>query len=88
MRDADINNDPEYVKVYSLPLCFAKIFRNCSYLEYATHGKLPDPPVNGYQAGRGDIGDVCCPCIMPELEGDNDEGDYDAEAFSVAEVEG
>jgi hypothetical protein len=81
VKDADVNNDPEYVEVYSLPLFFAKIFRNCSYLEYAAHGKMPAPPVNGYQAGRGDIGDMCCPCLMAPREdilaADNDEEDYD-----------
>jgi nucleobase transporter 1/2 len=81
VKDADVNNDPEYVEVYSLPLCLARTFRNCSYLEYTAHGKMPAPPVNGYQAGRGDIGDMCCPCIMPPREdilaADNDEEDYD-----------
>jgi nucleobase transporter 1/2 len=80
VRDADVNNDPEYVQVYSLPFCFAKMFRNCSYLEYAAQGKMPAPPVHGYQAGRGDICDMCCPCIMPPTEdilaADNDEEDY------------
>ncbi len=29
VKFVDVNNDPEYVQVYSLPLCFAKLFRNC-----------------------------------------------------------
>lgn len=49
VRDVDVNNDPEYVRVYSLPLFLAKLFHNCDYLEYASIGKLPDPPLNGYQ---------------------------------------
>lgn len=52
VRSADINNDPEYVKVYSLPLALAKIFRNCNYLEYASLGRLPPTPKNGYQVRK------------------------------------
>jgi len=74
---ADINNDPEYVQVYSLPLFFAKIFRNCGYLEYTSRGKMPDPPENGvYQASRGDLGDLCCPCLFrgePDDENNDNE---------------
>jgi nucleobase transporter 1/2 len=60
VRDADVNNDPEYVKVYSLPLFFAKLFKNCGYLEYVSRGRMPNPPANGYQPGHGDIGELCC----------------------------
>jgi len=68
---ADVNNDPEYVEVYSLPLFFAKTFRNCAYLEYTSRGKMPNPPENGvYQPSRGDLGDLCCPCLF---RGDLDE---------------
>ncbi|KAL7554156.1 hypothetical protein ACHAWF_017557 [Thalassiosira exigua] len=62
--EADVNNDDEYVKVYSLPLCLARVFKNCTYLEYTSRGKMPPPPVNGYQHGSGDLGDLCCPCIF------------------------
>ena len=72
---ADVNNDPEYVEVYSLPLFFAKTFRNCAYLEYTSRGKMPNPPENGvYQASRGDLGDLCCPCLF---RGDPDEENDD-----------
>jgi len=65
---ADINNDPEYVAVYSLPICFAKMFRNCGYLEYTSRGEMPAPPANGFQGSRGDIGDLCCPCFFRDNE--------------------
>lgn len=54
VRGADVNNDPEYVKVYSLPLFLAKLFGNCSYLEFVSLGHLPNPPKEGYEPGRGD----------------------------------
>ena len=80
--EADINNDPEYIRVYSLPLFFAKIFRNCSYLEYTSRGKLPDPPANGkYQASKGDVGELCCPCFEGNDSDENDENnDADVES--------
>jgi len=46
---ADVNNDPEYVRVYSLPLFLARVFRNCSYLEFACLGRMPPQPKNGYK---------------------------------------
>jgi solute carrier family 23 (nucleobase transporter), member 1 len=76
VRDADVNNDPEYIAVYSLPLVFARLFRNCGYLEYASRGAFPPEPLNGYQSGRGDLGDLCCPCFMttrPDHAGDADD---------------
>jgi nucleobase transporter 1/2 len=70
----DVNNDPEYVQVYSLPLCFARTFRNCDYLEYIALGRMPAPPAKGYKPGRGDIGDLCCPCLKtPPQEEDEEE---------------
>jgi hypothetical protein len=54
----------EYVKAYSLPLCFAKMLGNMSYLEYGARGSFPEPPAAGYKAGKGDIGELCCPCIF------------------------
>jgi len=63
VREARTNDDPEYVRVYSLPMCLAKVFRNCIYLEYASQGRIPDPPAGGYRPGTGDIGELCCPCI-------------------------
>ena len=71
---ADVNNDPEYVKAYSLPLCFAKLFRNCSYLEYGGRGEFPDPPVDGYRSGRGDVGELFCPCMFPRVGTLEEEG--------------
>ena len=69
----DVNNDPEYVEVYSLPVGLAKIFRNCAYLEYPALGRMPDPPVNGFVSSGGDLGDLCCPSLFgrnraPEVE--------------------
>ena len=47
--------------MYSLPVCFAKIFHNCTYLEYPSLGKFPDPPEDGiYVPSGGDIGAFCC----------------------------
>ena len=76
--NADLNNDPEYIDVYSLPLFFARMTRNCVYLEYTSRGKMPPPPENGkYQASRGDLGDLCCPCMFRDDMGD-DEGGHDS----------
>ena len=72
-QPADVNNDPEYVEVYSLPLFFAKLFKNFSYLEYPSLGHMPDPPANGYQPGRADVGELCCPCFHPGLVDDDAE---------------
>lgn len=78
--EADVNNDPEYVRVYSLPLFFARLFRNCSYLEYTSRGKFPDPPANGYQASKGDVGELCCPCFFGTSKSCDDAGDMNKEA--------
>lgn len=81
VRDADVNNDPEYVKVYSMPLFFAKMFRNCTYLEYASLGRLPDPPLNGYQPGTGDIGELCCgSCMQGSSTNESDDREPEQEA--------
>ena len=64
VRGADIHNDPEYIETYSLPIFFAKLFRNCGYLEYTSQGHFPDPPENDFQPGRGGVGDLCCPFIV------------------------
>lgn len=64
VKFADVNNDPEYVQVYSLPLCFAKLFCNCTYLEWPALGRLPPAPSDGYQPGRGDAGELFCPCLF------------------------
>mmetsp|Transcript_28787 Transcript_28787/g.69724 ORF Transcript_28787/g.69724 Transcript_28787/m.69724 type:complete len:579 (-) Transcript_28787:148-1884(-) len=58
----DVNNDPEYVEVYSLPIGLAKLFRNCGYLEYPALGHFPAEPENGYTSSGADLGDLCCPC--------------------------
>ena len=68
-----MNNDPEYVEVYSLPIGLAKVFQNFSYLEYPATGSMPKPPVNGYKSGGADLGDLCCPCWCSKP--DNDEVD-------------
>ena len=44
IKPANINNNPEYVEVYSLPIGLAKMFRNCGYLEYLGLGRLLNPP--------------------------------------------
>lgn len=64
IKPHDVNNDPEYVEVYSLPIGLAKIFRNCGYLEFFALGRMPDPPVNGYVSSGADLGDLCCPCWL------------------------
>lgn len=80
---ADINNDPEYIQVYSLPLCFPRMTHNCAYLEYTSRGKMPPPPENGvYQASRGDLGDLCCPCLS------RDETNRESNDQESAEEEG
>lgn len=63
VKYVDVNNEPEYVQVYSLPIGLAGLFRNCGYLEYPALGRLPDPPRDGYRSGRGDVGELCCPCL-------------------------
>ena len=63
VKYVDVNNDPEYVQVYSLPFGLARLFRNCGYLEFPALGRMPDPPRDGYQSGRGDLGEMCCPCF-------------------------
>uniref|UniRef100_A0A6S8I3C4 Uncharacterized protein n=1 Tax=Amphora coffeiformis TaxID=265554 RepID=A0A6S8I3C4_9STRA len=80
VKGEDVNNDPEYVEVYSLPLFFAKTFKNFSYLEYMALGRMPDPPANGYQPGRADVGELCCPCFHPGLAHDDDDNDAEANA--------
>jgi nucleobase transporter 1/2 len=62
IQPKDVNNDPEYVEVYSLPIGLARIFRNCGYLEYPALGRFPNEPVNGYVSSGSDLGDLCCPC--------------------------
>lgn len=84
VRTADVNNDPEYVKVYSQPLFLAKIFHNCSYLEFTSLGRWPDPPKNGYIGGRGDIGDHLCPCFLRRAASGNDEVDSSSTVDSFA----
>ncbi len=44
IKPANINNDPEYVEVYFLPIGLAKMFRNCGYLEYQGLGDCPFLP--------------------------------------------
>lgn len=68
-----MNNDPEYVEVYSLPIGLSKLFRNCSYLEYPALGKFPDAPRNGYVSGGADLGDLLCPCWCEKPNFDTDE---------------
>jgi hypothetical protein len=74
-QPADVNNDPEYIEVYSLPVGLAGFFHNCSYLEYPAIGKLPDPPRNGYVSSGADIGDLCCPCLFPDRSPASDDAD-------------
>jgi solute carrier family 23 (nucleobase transporter), member 1 len=78
VRNTETVNDPEYIRVYSLPIGLANLFRNCVYLEYPSTGRIPPPPAGGYRSGRGDIGELCCPCL-PGCGGgsDDDEGDQD-----------
>ena len=74
IKNADVNNDPEYVEVYSLPMGLAGIFCNCGYLEYAALGRMPDPPTSGrYKGSRGDLGDLCCPCWFGYGDSDDDD---------------
>lgn len=69
IQPKDVNNDPEYVQVYSLPIGLAKIFRNCGYLEYPALGRFPNEPVDGYVSSGADIGDLCCPCWFSDRGG-------------------
>ncbi|KAL7570575.1 hypothetical protein ACA910_017627 [Epithemia clementina (nom. ined.)] len=57
-RNADIHNDPQYVRAYSLPPIWAKIFRNCGYLEWFHRGRMPDAPLHGWGGSRGDLGEI------------------------------
>ncbi|KAL7556534.1 hypothetical protein ACA910_018276 [Epithemia clementina (nom. ined.)] len=60
-QHADVHNDPQYVKVYSLPRLAANLFHNCGYLELFHRGTMPHPPASGeFQGGRGDLGELCC----------------------------
>ncbi|CAB9530460.1 Nucleobase-ascorbate transporter [Seminavis robusta] len=74
VRNTDTVNDPEYIKVYSLPLGLSRIFRNCVYLEYPSIGRIPPPPEGGYRSGRGDIGELCC-WFLPGCRGAEDNED-------------
>mmetsp|Transcript_21634 Transcript_21634/g.34805 ORF Transcript_21634/g.34805 Transcript_21634/m.34805 type:complete len:556 (+) Transcript_21634:3-1670(+) len=82
IQSHDVNNDPEYVEVYSLPIGLAKLFRNCGYLEYPALGHFPAEPKDGYVSSGADLGDLCCPCWFKrgnsmdaetERDGNNDE---------------
>jgi solute carrier family 23 (nucleobase transporter), member 1 len=90
IQPMDVNNDPEYVEVYSLPICLARLFRNCGYLEYPSLRRFPNEPVNGYVSSGADLGDLCCPCwfdrgshsrnnATSRSSEDGDEGDAPAE---------
>ena len=47
---------------------------------------MPEPPANGYQPSRGDIGELCCPCFFryDEKRGSEDQEDVDDESPPVA----
>jgi Permease family len=75
IKPHDVNNDPQYVEVYSLPIGLAKIFRNCGYLEFPALGRFPDPPANGYVSSGGDLGDLCCPCWCGTTPPEKDDDD-------------
>ena len=63
-QHADIHNDPQYVKVYSLPRFAANLFQNCGYLERFHRGTMPIPPANGeWEGGQGDLGDLILACF-------------------------
>jgi solute carrier family 23 (nucleobase transporter), member 1 len=79
IKPHDVNNDPEYVEVYSLPIGLAKIFRNCGYLEYPALGRMPDPPVNGYASSGADLGDLCCPRWCGTTPAEEPEGEVKEE---------
>ena len=66
------------MEVYSLPLFFAQLFKNFSYLEYPALGRMPDPPANGYQPGRADVGELCCPCLFGSGSALDDAEEYGA----------
>ena len=73
--NADIYNDKEYIETYSLPLFFAKAFRNCGYLEYLSRSEMPRPPADGqYHQSRGDVGELCCPCLFRKGEEEKQDG--------------
>lgn len=86
IKPHDVNNDPEYVEVYSLPIGLAKIFRNCGYLEYPALGRMPDPPVNGYVSSGADLGDLCCPCWCGTTPPEEPEGEVKEEETAEKEV--
>jgi len=56
--------DEEFQGVYGLPWCFAKLFKNCVYLDYLEGGfKWPETPKDGYISSHGDCCEMFCPCI-------------------------
>lgn len=73
VRNADVNNDPEYVKVYSLPGFLAKLFHNCSYLEYPSLGHFPPRPEQDYKAGSTDLLVLCCACLTGKRDSTENE---------------
>ena len=82
-----MNTDPEYVEVYSLPVCFAKLFHNCTYLEYPSLGKFPDPPEDGvYVPSGGDIGSFCCLKNQVATKDEKDDSAVDEEIEEVADA--
>ena len=87
----DVNNNPQYVQCYSLPLALAQLVSNCGYLEAVHRGRLPDPPRYGWQPTRGDLWELfdscrCCSWICQRSQHDhqlleyNNDDDDDEEA--------
>jgi len=59
MKGTTVGSSVEFGRVYGLPSCLAKIFRNCAYLDYIETGEWAE---RSSVAGEGDLCEVfCCP---------------------------
>lgn len=57
--------DEAFQSVYGLPWCFARLFKNCVYLDWISLGfQWPTKPKGGYISSSGDCCEMFCPCIF------------------------
>ena len=55
--------------VYGLPAPFAKLFKNCVYLDFIENGfKWPAVPEGGYKSSSGDCCNMLCGKCVPALK--------------------
>jgi len=57
MKGTTVGSSVEFGRVYGLPSCLAKIFRNCTYLDFIETGEWPE---KSSVSGEGDLCEVFC----------------------------